>query len=99
VQFHMQSRVDKIVPSEANPTLADSVVVNGQSIQADFVIMGVGVAPATDFLKGSGIQLERDGGVRVDKYLKVKETEDVYAIGTRCVGEATNHLMSDVERR
>ena len=84
VKFHMASKVEKIVPQESNPTLAAGVVVNGTMIQADFVIMGVGVTPATSFLKESGIQIEKDGGVKVDQYLRVQsgpDTNDVYAIG------------------
>lgn len=84
VKFHMASKVEKIVPQEGNPALAGGVVVNGTTIPADFVIMGVGVAPATSFLKGSGIQIEQDGGVKVDEYLRVQsgsDTNDVYAIG------------------
>lgn len=81
----MSSKVDKIVPQEGNPNLAGGVVVNGVTLPADFVIMGVGVAPATEFLKGSGIPLERDGAVKVDEYLRVKGlpagVQDVYAIG------------------
>lgn len=84
VKFHMASKVEKIVPQESNPTLAAGVVVNGTMLPADFVIMGVGVTPATSFLKGSGIQIEKDGGVKVDQYLRVQsgpDTNDVYAIG------------------
>ncbi|KAH7884680.1 hypothetical protein F5I97DRAFT_1891150 [Phlebopus sp. FC_14] len=81
VKFHMQSKVEKIIPSESNPSQAAGVVVNGQTTPADFVVMGVGVAPATEFLKQSGFQLERDGGIKVDEYLRVPEQVDVYAIG------------------
>lgn len=80
----MQTKVEKIVPKEDNPKLAGGVVVNGTTIPADFVIMGVGVRPATDFLKGSGIEIEKDGSVRVDEYLRVRtgaDTENIYAIG------------------
>lgn len=47
------------------------------------VIMGTGVGPATGFLKESGFELEKDGGVSVDKFLKVKQVSkgNVYAIG------------------
>lgn len=82
----MSSRVEKIIPREDNPKLAGAVVVNGESIPADFVIMGVGVSPATAFLKDSGLELERDGGIKVDKYLKVSKgpnMNDAYAIGER----------------
>jgi NADPH-dependent 2,4-dienoyl-CoA reductase/sulfur reductase-like enzyme len=77
----MKSQVEKIIPSESNPSLAAGVVVNGQTLPADFVVMGVGVAPATEFLKQSGFQLEKDGGVKVDEYLKVQGHDNVYAIG------------------
>ncbi|KIJ66647.1 hypothetical protein HYDPIDRAFT_85907 [Hydnomerulius pinastri MD-312] len=81
VKFHMQSKVEKIVASENDPSLAIGVVVNGQTLPADFVVMGVGVAPATDFLKQSGFQLEKDGGVKVDEYLRVAGQTDIYAVG------------------
>jgi NAD(P)H-nitrite reductase large subunit len=75
----MQSKVEKIVPAEGNASVAGGVVVNGQTIPADFVIMAV--APATEFLQGTSIKLEKDGGIMVDEYLKVKDVKDVYAIG------------------
>ncbi|TEB34751.1 hypothetical protein FA13DRAFT_1729396 [Coprinellus micaceus] len=84
IRFHMKSAIDKIVASEANPNVASGVAVNGRTLPADFVIMGVGVAPATEFLKGSGIDIERDGGIKVDQYLRVKsgpDTQNVFAIG------------------
>jgi NADPH-dependent 2,4-dienoyl-CoA reductase/sulfur reductase-like enzyme len=80
----MSSKVEKIVAKEDDPKLAAGVVVNGTTLPCDFVIMGVGVAPATQFLKGSGIELERDGAVKVDKFLRVrsgKDTKNIYAIG------------------
>jgi NADPH-dependent 2,4-dienoyl-CoA reductase/sulfur reductase-like enzyme len=86
VNFHMQSKVEKIVSSEENPSQAGGVIVNGQTIPADLVIMGVGVAPASDFLKNSGIELERDGGVKVDEFLRVESLNNVYAIGKYVLG-------------
>ncbi len=77
----MSSKVEKIVSQSEDSKLADGVVVNGTTLPCDFVIMGVGVAPATEFLKGSGIQIEKDGGIRVDEYLRVRHVPDVYAIG------------------
>ncbi|EKM78680.1 hypothetical protein AGABI1DRAFT_85596 [Agaricus bisporus var. burnettii JB137-S8] len=98
IKFHMQTKVEKIVPKEDNPKLAGGVVVNGTTIPADFVIMGVGVRPATDFLKGSGIEIEQDGSVRVDEYLRVRtgaDTENIYAIGDI----ATYPAPAGVEKR
>lgn len=39
------------------------------------------MAPATEFLKQSGFQLEKDGGIKVDQYLKVQGQDNVYAVG------------------
>lgn len=83
----MSSKVEKIVAKEDDPKVAAGVVVNGTTLPCDFVIMGVGVAPATQFLKGSGIDLERDGAIKVDKFLRVrsgKDTRNIYAIGRVC---------------
>lgn len=57
-----------------------------ETLQADVVIMGVGVGPATEYLKdspGFGDALDKTGAVQVDEFLKVKGLGgDVYAIGT-----------------
>jgi NADPH-dependent 2,4-dienoyl-CoA reductase/sulfur reductase-like enzyme len=85
ITFHMQSKVEKIIPAEGNPSIVGGVVVNGQTIPADFVIMAVGVSPTTEFLQGTAIKLEKDGGIKVDEYLKVEGLKDVYAIGENSV--------------
>ncbi|KAI0648919.1 hypothetical protein C8Q79DRAFT_903656 [Trametes meyenii] len=89
IKFHPQSKVDKIIASESDPSLAGSVVVtssSGQSttLPADVVVMGVGVAPATEYLRNSkGFEqvVDRTGAVQVDEYLRVKGLENVYAVG------------------
>lgn len=81
VRFHMQTKVSKIVASADDPSVAAAVEIPGETLPADFVIMGVGVAPATAYLKESGFELERDGGIKVDEYFRVPGTQDVYAIG------------------
>ena len=50
---------------------------SGERIEADLVIVGVGVSPATGFLEG--VPLEKDGGIVTDKFLRVGE--DFYAAG------------------
>lgn len=56
-------------------------LADGTFIPADTVVTGVGVVPATGFLKDSGITLERDGGVKVDEYLRVPGFDGMYAVG------------------
>ena len=53
---------------------------SGELLPADFVLVGVGVRPATDFLKGSALRLnEKDGSVQVDRRLLA--AADIYAAG------------------
>lgn len=50
---------------------------NGERLEADLVVVGVGVKPATDFIKG--IERHKDGGVVTNEYLEI--AEDLYAAG------------------
>ncbi|MGH9845362.1 MAG: FAD-dependent oxidoreductase, partial [Blastocatellia bacterium] len=50
---------------------------NGERLDADLVVVGVGVKPATDFL--AGVKLHNDGGVFVDEHLRA--ADGVYAAG------------------
>ncbi|MGH9969146.1 MAG: FAD-dependent oxidoreductase [Pyrinomonadaceae bacterium] len=50
---------------------------NGDRLEADLVVVGVGVKPATDFLKG--ITLQQDGGVIVDEHMSA--ADGIYAAG------------------
>jgi len=89
-KFHMQAGVGKIVASESDSTQAAAVEVRSndgtsETLPADLVVMGVGVRPATEFLKQSngfptGV-IQKDGGIAVDEYLQVRGLEDVFAIG------------------
>jgi NADPH-dependent 2,4-dienoyl-CoA reductase/sulfur reductase-like enzyme/nitrite reductase/ring-hydroxylating ferredoxin subunit len=62
---------------EGNGVVQQVVFDNGEKIPVDFVILGVGVQPATKFLKG--IELNPDGSVSVDKHFQV--SDDIYAAG------------------
>ncbi|MFJ7088501.1 NAD(P)/FAD-dependent oxidoreductase [Streptomyces griseus] len=59
---------------------------DGTTLPADAVVVGVGVRPATDWLAGSGIPLDADGGVLCDEHCAVGADRTVYAIGdvARC---------------
>lgn len=50
---------------------------NGDSLETDMVLVGVGVDPATAFVKG--IDLAQDGGIVVDDQLRA--AKDLYAAG------------------
>lgn len=85
----MASSVTRVLTSPGNSKTVDGVVfktkgTEGQEteteLKGDFIVLGVGVAPATDFLKDT-FQLEKDGGIKVDEYLRVGGSGDIFAIG------------------
>lgn len=84
VKFHMEAGVDKATPSHTNPQNVGAVhLKDGTVLDADLVILGIGVAPATDFLKTSKHcpTLEKDGSLRTNESFEVTGLKDVYAIG------------------
>ncbi|KAA8904562.1 hypothetical protein FN846DRAFT_779545 [Sphaerosporella brunnea] len=82
VKFYLGASVDDAEPSSTDASLVGSVALkNGENIPADLVILGVGVAPATEYLKSSGVKLEADSSVRVDDHWRIQGVEDAYAIG------------------
>lgn len=83
VKFYMEASVDKATPSNSDSSKVGAVhLKDGTALEADLVIEGVGVAPATEYLRGNeGVQLEKDGSLRVDEFFAVEGLTDVYAIG------------------
>lgn len=91
--------MNKITTSSEVPSVATGVELEGGLfIPADLIVAGVGVAPATQFLKESGINLEKDGGIKVDEYLRVPGVDNVYALGDIAVyPEKTTGNASRIE--
>lgn len=54
------------------------LLTDGSRVDADIVVAGIGVRPATRWLEGSGIEL--DHGVVVDEYLRTSDAA-VFAVG------------------
>jgi NADPH-dependent 2,4-dienoyl-CoA reductase/sulfur reductase-like enzyme len=55
------------------------VLDDGSSMDADVVVVGIGVDPAVGWLAGSGLPV--DGGLCCDACLRVSGTHSVYAVG------------------
>ncbi|KAG8864466.1 hypothetical protein FRB96_004969 [Tulasnella sp. 330] len=84
VKFHMGGGIKEFKPSPSNPKAVGAVVLQDETeIPADVVVLGVGVRPATDFLKETKLKeaMRGDGGLFVNGQLQVKGFDDVYAIG------------------
>ncbi|MCJ1309446.1 hypothetical protein MMC25_003106 [Agyrium rufum] len=83
VKFRMEAGVEKANPSSENLKVVGSVSLkDGTELPADLVILGVGVAPATEFLQeNKAIELEKDGSLKTNEQFQVLGQSDVYAIG------------------
>ncbi|SPO07119.1 related to putidaredoxin reductase [Cephalotrichum gorgonifer] len=83
VKFYMSASVSKAEPSASDPSKVGAVLLkDGTRLEADLVILGVGVAPATAYLRDNkAMTLEKDGSVAVDEKFAVRGLENVYAVG------------------
>ena len=75
VTFKLKTKVTKI---EGNSQVERVILDNGNSLNCDLVIVGIGVQPATEYLQGVELN-EKDQSVVVDKYLCA--AEGLYAAG------------------
>ncbi len=79
-EFHYEDGVTKIE------------LQSGKTIEADMVILSIGVRPNSKLAAEAGLVLNKRGGVVVDEYQKTSE-EGIYAVGD--VIEVTNHVSKE----
>jgi NADPH-dependent 2,4-dienoyl-CoA reductase/sulfur reductase-like enzyme/peroxiredoxin family protein/TusA-related sulfurtransferase/rhodanese-related sulfurtransferase len=53
---------------------------NGSSVEADIVILSIGIKPNSQLAKDCGLELNAKGGIKVDEYLKTSDPS-IYAVG------------------
>lgn len=53
---------------------------DGSRLDADFVVMSVGVRPNSELAKSAGLKLTERGGIEVNEYLETSDA-DIYAVG------------------
>jgi len=71
---------DGVKSFQEKGTVLDVVLGSGTILTADIVILAIGVAPDTGFIKESGIQLSPRGYILVNSHLETS-TPDIYAVG------------------
>jgi len=74
VKFILRSSVEGF---DGDGSVQSVILKSGESIEADMVIVGVGVRPATDLLEG--FDRHKDGGAIADQYLSIHP--EVHAAG------------------
>ena len=65
--------------SSADEKLRAVILENGEKLEADILLLSVGIKPNIDILKNSGYKFIKEGVILPDKFLRVAES--VYTIG------------------
>lgn len=83
VKFQMNAGVEKATPSKSDSSKVGAIELkDGTTLEADLVILGTGVSPATTFLKeNKAVELQKDGSLKTNENFAVEGLKDVYAIG------------------
>ena len=82
---------DRVAAFEGRDRVHCVVTEAGLRIECDFVVVGIGIEPVTDWLEGSGINV--DNGVLVDKYCETNVS------GIFAAGDVANHYHPVFDRR
>ena len=73
VELHLGSALEKISDTSV-------ILENGKEIEADLVLMAIGVRPEVSLAKAAGLQIGERGGVRVDEFNRTSNPF-IYAVG------------------
>jgi tRNA 2-thiouridine synthesizing protein A len=71
---------DKIEHFEDRPDHTLVFLASGKRLQADIVVLAIGVRPETTLARAAGLDLGPTGGIKVDAYLRTSDP-DIYAVG------------------
>lgn len=82
---------DTVAAFEGTRRVTHVITKSGLRLECDFVVVGIGIEPAVEFLEGSGIHV--DNGVVVDEYCQTN-VSGVYA-----AGDIANHYHPIFNRR
>ncbi|KAI6649260.1 Apotosis inducing factor-3 [Oopsacas minuta] len=77
VKFELGVRVEEYIGEGGE--IKGVKLSEGRVIPCDMAVVAVGVRPSTDFLIGSGINLNKDGSISTNEFLAVKP--DIFAAG------------------
>lgn len=71
---------DKIERFEDKDDHTVCYLESGKRLQADLIVLAIGVRPETTLARGAGLELGSSGGIKVNQYLQTSDP-DIYAVG------------------
>ena len=77
VQLYLEESVTRFERTEQGITV---FLKSGKTIEADLVLLSIGVRPSTALAQQAGVKLGETGGIWVDEHLETS-VKDIYAVG------------------
>ncbi len=77
VEFYLKDGVSSF---EEKKDVVQIALQSGQVIEADMVILSIGVRPDTKLAADCGLEIGSTGGIKINKHLQTSD-EDIYALG------------------
>ena len=77
VEFYLKDGVSSFREEPENITMK---LNSGRNLEADLVILSIGVRPDSVLAKEAGLEIGTTRGIKVDKYLRTSDP-DIYAVG------------------
>lgn len=77
VELYLSDKVERFEDREGHTVV---YLGSGRRLQADMVVLAIGVRPETTLARASGLELGKTGGIKVDNYLQTSDP-DIYAVG------------------
>jgi Uncharacterized NAD(FAD)-dependent dehydrogenases len=71
VLFKMESGVTRFIAGPSGDTVNQVELKDGSTLPADVCILGIGSSPATKFLDGSGVNVDKRGAIIVNKVMGI----------------------------
>jgi len=95
-RVHREEGIDIVTQSQAKSIeggkkVEKVICADGQEFDADLVIVGIGVIPATELAESAGLEVEN--GIKVNEFAQTNDP-DIFA-----AGDCTNHYNPIYERR
>ncbi|KZZ98111.1 Pyridine nucleotide-disulfide oxidoreductase, FAD/NAD(P)-binding domain protein [Ascosphaera apis ARSEF 7405] len=81
-KFQMNAAVERLSTSEEHPGKKFVHIKDRKEpLEADIVVIGVGVSPATELIPKDAVRLLDDGSLKVDHHFQIDGLSNAYAIG------------------
>lgn len=77
VELYLSDKIERFEDKEDHTVVYLS---SGKRLQADIVVLAIGVRPETTLARAAGLELGNTGGIKVNEFLQTSD-ESIYAVG------------------